>query len=79
MSDLREHVQLLREYMFSASSYPGPEPGTMGVVATMPYASNPYGSTLSDQDEKAAIQKRKLADKRQRLRKIAQWLSRGPQ
>jgi hypothetical protein len=73
-SKLREHVELLREYMFSASSYRGPEPGSNGVVATMPYLSDPSGGEDAEKQKQAQRVKRKLADKRERLRKMSIWL-----
>lgn len=77
-SALRESVQLLREYMFSASAYPGPEPGKMWSLSTG-YANSPQARIFRDREderkmEKDRADKRKKADFRTDLRKLSLWL-----
>ncbi len=78
LRSLRENVELLREYMFSASAYPGPEPGKMWSL-NVAYNGSPQARIFRQnekdkEDEKQRAFKRKKADFRSDLRKLSLWL-----
>ena len=78
--NLKEAVETLREYMQSASAYPGPEPG-VGRQLDTGFAGQPHSSSfrnlgddhLTDQEK---ADKRKKKDFRAALRHLSQWLQR---
>lgn len=74
---LRESVEELREMMYSASAYPGPEPGKMWSLDAG--VGRPQGNIFRDreQEEKAEKEKamrKRRADYRGDLRKLSLWL-----
>jgi hypothetical protein len=75
---LREHVALLREYMFAGgSSYPGPEPNKVFSLG-MNYTGTADAQIFRDKDdakrqEIERAKKRKRADFRRDLRKMSLW------
>jgi hypothetical protein len=75
--NLRESVEQLREYMFSASAYPGPELGKMWSLG-VGNAGTPQGKIYRDdeeeKDEKERADKRKKPDFRPDLRRLSLWL-----
>jgi hypothetical protein len=78
VDQLRESVALLREYVYNAASYPGPEPGKVMSLSTQ-YPNTAASQLARDQQrEKEARQKlkKKNADSRADLRKLSVWLQR---
>lgn len=78
---LREQIELLREFMHQPASYPGPEPGKtwsvgMSYAPSMRAAMFPH---LANQEADKKKFKDKGADKRDALRKLAIWLQKGAQ
>lgn len=86
-SRLRERVAELREYMFGGggTSYPGPEPGNLSAMNFYNPMHNPVSSSAlfarGGEDQKKAeaakYKKQIAADKRRKLRKMAQWQQKG--